>query len=98
MNTNDNEELDNQNEENDEDLSGECDYCGAIIPEGNPYVLIMKNIESIEYSILNNRVEATVVDSQELITYCKTCGNRFDMETAMKLLRTIPLLGDETKN
>ncbi len=67
-----------------------CDRCGKEIPSGSAYVCITKNIEQIEHSIATNVDEIQVIQSDQLITLCGSCGNNFDTETLIKLFRMMP--------
>ena len=71
---------------NENEIVSECDRCGKEIARGTAYVCITKNIEQIEYSIVNNQDEAQIIQSDILIALCGSCGNKFDTETLIKLI------------
>lgn len=85
-------------EPNDNDLDFECIKCGKPIPSGKPYVCIEKNIEHIEHNIISNSHDVEVLNSQVLATFCGSCGNAFDSEMFVMLIKTLPLWGREGAN
>jgi len=67
-----------------------CGRCGKIINYGNGYVSIVRNVEQADFSIVTNNDEITIIDSQEIITLCGSCGNSFNADTIGQIINTIP--------
>lgn len=66
---------------------GKCDACGKTIKAGNAVVSITRNVEQMERTVANPGGVITVIDSQQLITLCAACGNKFSMERATEVLK-----------
>jgi hypothetical protein len=70
-----------------------CDRCKKPIYYGNAYVCITRSIEQADFDIAKNREEITVIDSEEIITFCGSCGNMFDQHTIGNIINSIPTDG-----
>jgi hypothetical protein len=68
----------------------ECERCGKPIPKGNAYVCIYRSIEHIEHSVSQNEDIAQIIDADILIALCSSCGNKFDAETLVKIISSMP--------
>jgi hypothetical protein len=68
----------------------ECGRCGKTINYGNAYVSIVRNVEQADFNITRNDDEIIVIDSQEIITLCGPCGNRFNANMIEKIVNGIP--------
>jgi hypothetical protein len=68
----------------------ECRPCKKAIYYGNAYVTILRNIEQADFELTTNQEEITVIDSNEVITFCGSCGNSFDSETIVNIINAIP--------
>jgi hypothetical protein len=64
-----------------------CDACGKPLYRGQPTVCFIRNIEHLEASPSHPQGAITVIDSQELISLCGACGNRFSVERATAVLK-----------
>ena len=80
----------------DNEIIDKCERCGKTIHQGSAYVCLTRNIEQIEHSIANNEDEIQIIQSDPLITLCGSCGNMFDTETLVKLIRLTP--GGKSQN
>lgn len=65
---------------------GECDACGKTIQFGNALVALNRNIEQIDASTEYPGGEATVLDSQVLLTLCANCGSQIDADQLRDVL------------
>ena len=63
-----------------------CNICGKLIKHGNAYVTIVRNVEHFENVIVKNHEEITVIDSEELVTFCDCCGNKFNANTLKQIM------------
>ena len=72
------------------EIIDKCDRCGKAIPHGSAYISLNRNIEQLEHSIANNKDEVQVIQSDILLVLCGSCGNMFDTETMVKLIRLTP--------
>lgn len=68
----------------------ECSRCGKPIYYGNAYVSIVRNIEQADFELTINQPEITVIDSNEIIVFCGSCGNSFNTDTIAKIIKAIP--------
>lgn len=68
----------------------ECGRCGKAINYGNAYVTIVRNVEQADFELTTNQEEITVIDSNEVITFCGSCGNSFDADTIGNIINAIP--------
>ena len=67
-----------------------CYHCCKTIFYGSAYISLNRNIEQIEHSFVNNVDEIEVLHSEEILTLCGSCGNCFDTEILVQLIRLIP--------
>jgi hypothetical protein len=67
-----------------------CDRCGREIAYGKAQVTITRNIEQAEHNILENRDEIEVIDSEQIMTLCGSCGNSFDAHKIAQIINSIP--------
>jgi hypothetical protein len=82
----------------DKDLGNECDGCGKIIPNGKAYVCITKSIEQMEHNIATNEEEIEVISDEALLTFCGSCGNKFDDELFVSIVRNFPVFRNQKNN
>ncbi len=73
---------------NENDL--ECELCEVLIPVGTPYICLNHNIEYFKHNVITNDDEIEVVQSEQILTLCASCGNGFDVNILKQILRTIP--------
>ena len=67
-----------------------CHRCGKDILFGQAYISINRNIETVENNIVNQCLEAEVLDSVEVICLCHKCGANFDIEKLAQIINIIP--------
>lgn len=67
-----------------------CDRCGKDILFGQSHVSISRNIETVENNIANQTLEAEVLNSEEVICLCNTCGANFDAEKLAQIINIVP--------
>jgi hypothetical protein len=67
-----------------------CHKCEKEIKYGNAYVTIVRNVEQAEHILATGVDEIEVIDSNEIITLCGTCGNRFNSDTIVQIINAIP--------
>jgi hypothetical protein len=80
------------------DLGYECDGCGKIIQKGKAYVCISKNIEQINHEVISNEEEVEVISSENLLVLCGKCGNKFDDDFFINIIKNFPLFGNQRSN
>lgn len=68
-----------------------CDKCGIEIPKGNTYVCLNRSIEFMTHNVATNEDEIETIDSEQILTLCTSCGNKFDSDILVNLLKAIPL-------
>jgi hypothetical protein len=51
-----------------------CNKCGKLIKHGDSYVAIIRNVEYFENKLHKKHEVISVVDSEELKTFCTSCG------------------------
>lgn len=68
----------------------ECARCGKTINYGNACVSITRNIEQPDFNIATNREEIQIIDSEEIIVLCGSCGNSFDADMISNIIQAIP--------
>ncbi len=76
----------------------ECNRCGKVIYYGNAYVSINRNVEQGEFIIATNNVEITVIDSEEIIALCGSCGNSFNAAIIENIVNSIPTDDSNIRN
>ena len=73
-----------------EDVIANCECCGKAITRGAAYVCLARNIEQVEHSVSRQADEVEVIQSDMLLALCGRCGNRFDTDTLVRLIRLVP--------
>lgn len=68
----------------------ECSRCNKPIYYGNAYVTILRNVEQADYELATDSEEVTVIDSQEIITFCGSCGNSFNADIIGNIINGLP--------
>lgn len=68
----------------------ECSRCQKTIYYGNAYVSIVRNVEQADFEIATNSEEITVIDSQEIIALCGSCGNSFNADIIGNIINGLP--------
>ena len=81
-----------------DEIVSKCDKCGKEIPRGTAYVCIQQNIEQVLFSFEENNNYAEVIDSNILFAMCGRCGNQFDYESLVNLLKIIPFKNEKMNN
>jgi len=61
-----------------------CDSCDALIKYGEHHVTIQRNLEKGYYNVLLKRNEATIEESDLLLIFCQSCGNKFKSALLIK--------------
>ena len=67
-----------------------CDRCDKEIPLGTPYVCIDRNIEYMDISTSSQELNAEVIDSVQVLVLCSKCGNSFDADNILRIIKAIP--------
>lgn len=73
-----------------EGIVSTCDRCHKEIIKGSEYISITKNIELIVLSETGNEDEVEMIQSDILVAFCESCGNKFDTDTLIKLINLTP--------
>ena len=68
----------------------ECSRCGKAINYGNAYVSIVRNVEQAEFDLATNSEEIEVINSDEIIALCGSCGNSFNADTIANIINAVP--------
>lgn len=68
----------------------ECSRCGKVINYGNAYVSIVRNVEQAEFDLATNSEEIEVINSDEIIALCGSCGNSFNADTIANIINAVP--------
>lgn len=68
----------------------QCWRCGKAIYYGNAFVSISRNVEQADYELATDKIEIQVIDSEEIITLCGSCGNSFDANTIANIITSLP--------
>ncbi len=63
-----------------------CDKCKKRIYPGNGYVSLNYNIENLNHDVARNSYSIGVISSENVLTLCGTCGNRFNAAMARQVL------------
>ncbi len=69
-----------------EQVYTKCERCGKDIYSGNAVVTLNLNIEQLDITPKYPKGITTVVSSDELLTLCGSCGNKFGEELTDSLL------------
>lgn len=69
-----------------DEICSECDLCEKPIYYGNAMVSVNRNIEQVDRTEEYPDGEVTVIDSDQLLTLCASCGNRFSTEYLRELI------------
>ena len=80
------------------ELDFRCDRCGKGIPAGTAYISISRNIEQVEHNVVENQDEIHLLHAEELLTLCTSCGNQFNTEGLINIIKTLPGSVSEVKN
>ncbi len=75
-----------------------CEICEKRIPRGAAYVCISKNIEQYDVDIVDDDDKVEVIHSEGLITMCGGCGNHFNDELLISLIKMTPSLRGRNLN
>lgn len=75
-----------------------CHKCNNEIPFGNHYFSIVKSLEFREYNEEEKEEEIEIVEANEVISLCKTCGSYFNLEVLDTILKHLPIPGQENRN
>ena len=75
-----------------------CDRCEKEIKSGKAYIAIVRNVEHSEFNVMLNAEEIEVVHSEQLITFCGSCGNKFNAQTILQIINAIPLEDSGIRN
>ncbi len=75
-----------------------CKKCNREIPFGKPYYSIGKTLEFMCFNPETKEEEIEIIEAEEIISLCKTCGNYFNMEGLETILQHLPIPGQETRN
>ncbi len=62
-----------------------CDRCGEEIPKGNPFFSLDFSIEYVDSTTPDRGDEIEVVHSENLMTLCGPCGNRYDWDRLFQM-------------
>jgi hypothetical protein len=81
-----------------DELEFECERCGKPIPPGTAYISITRNIEQVEHSLVDNEDQIRILHADELVTLCSACGNLFDTESLINIIKNLPGSYSEVKN
>jgi hypothetical protein len=68
-----------------------CDCCKNIIPHGQAYVALTRNIEYLVHDIPSGTDEIQIIDSDQFYSLCAICGNNFDVNRLKELLISLNL-------
>lgn len=76
-----------------------CQKCKIVIPFGIPAYTIVR---SLEFRCIDNESEngeiMEVIEAEEIITLCKTCGSFFNVNSLETILKHLPIPGQELRN
>lgn len=75
-----------------------CNRCKKEIKYGQAYVTILRNIEQVDYNMTTGEDEIEVIDSNDLVTFCGSCGNSFNADMITNIINSIPLQGRQQGN
>lgn len=73
-----------------DNVFSECVKCGKELKYGSAYVSINRNVEQPEYILATNSVSVTVLHGEEIASLCGDCGNAFDGEALLKIIKALP--------
>jgi len=75
-----------------------CQKCNKEIPFGGSYYSIVKNLEYRCFDEDSLEEEIRIINTEEITTLCKSCGNQFNIGALDTILKHIPLSGQELRN
>jgi len=75
-----------------------CHKCNNAIPHGNQYFSINKTLEFRSYNEEEKEEEIEVIEANDVINLCKTCGSYFNIEVLDTILKYLPIPGQENRN
>ena len=75
-----------------------CKKCNTEIPFGEPYYSIGRTLEFMFINPDTKEEEIEIIEGEEIICLCKTCGSYFNMKGLEKILQYIPIPGQEIRN
>ena len=75
-----------------------CQKCNIEIPLGSSYYSIVKNLEYRCIDDEGSEEEIRIINTEEITSLCKSCGNQFNMGVLDTILRHLPLSGQESRN
>jgi hypothetical protein len=76
-----------------------CQKCNIIIPFGTPYYSIVRSLEfrCVDEESENGEI-VEVIEAEEIISLCKSCGSYFNTEGLETILKHLPIPGQEARN
>lgn len=68
-----------------------CARCKREISAESAYVCLTYNIEQPEFDLTTLRESVTVISSEEVLTLCGRCGNKFNPTVIRQIIKAIPM-------
>ena len=75
-----------------------CDKCSKEIKYGEKYFYISKSFETANRNIITLEDEIEINDQEELVTLCRGCGNIFNANNILTIIKSIPFSENQIIN
>jgi hypothetical protein len=75
-----------------------CAKCGTEIGYETAYVSITRSVERADHDLATDAVSIQVINAEEIISLCSSCGNLFDAENISQIVKAIPTDNRNTKH